>query len=268
MFNSDEYKVMGLAAYGDSHKYAAFFEDFMRFDDETGQILVCWPQGTLNAAEEGYPGALFWIHSSTGLEPRHFADEVTQEHADFAASLQKRFSEMLCDLARWWLRRSGHSLLCLAGGVFLNCRANQLIASLEEVEDIFIQPASGDDGSALGAGLAHSHAYKTNDSFFSPYLGPEYTLQEIQDLIAEPQYKQLSFTTLGYTEEYFASAAQAIRDDFIIAWFSGRMEFGPRALGNRSILALPSGKEIKERINRTVKFREGFRPFAPAVTDE
>ncbi|MBD1228693.1 carbamoyltransferase [Xenorhabdus griffiniae] len=268
MFNSDEYKVMGLAAYGDSQKYSPFFHDFLRFDDETGQILVCWPQGALNSAEDGYPGALSWIQSSTRLASRHAAEEVTQDHADFAAALQKRFSEMLCNLALWWLRRSGHSRLCLAGGVFLNCRANQLIASLEEVEDIFIQPASGDDGSALGAALAHAHSYQTKASFFSPYLGPEYTDQEIQALIAEPQYKQLSFTTLGYTEEYFASAAQAIRDDLIIAWFSGRMEFGPRALGNRSILALPSGKEIKERINRTVKFREGFRPFAPAITDE
>ncbi|PHM61676.1 carbamoyltransferase family protein [Xenorhabdus ishibashii] len=268
MFNSDEYKVMGLAAYGNPEKYSAFFEKFICFDDNNGQIVIRWPQGALKSAAEGYPHAMAWLQTSTGLTPCTSSDELSNSHTDFAAALQKRFAEIFCHLTSWWLSKTGHTHLCLAGGVFLNCRVNQQISTLPAVSDMFIQPASGDDGSALGAALACLKYDYKGERLFSPYLGPSYTDEDITAILKELKYKDLSVSHTGLSNQYFESAAQAIKDDLIIAWFNGRMEFGPRALGNRSILALPSGKNIKERINRTVKFREGFRPFAPAVTDE
>lgn len=265
-FNSDEYKVMGLAAYGNGSAYSEAFNSLAQFDPKTGSINIHWPAGALTNAEEGYPAAMEFLAVTFNLAPRASDEELSDLHADFAAALQTRFESLLESLVAFWLERSGESSLCLAGGSFLNCKANERLCNLPEVERAFVQPASGDDGTALGAALCHcSEPLVTG---FSPYLGPEYSVEQIRRLLADASADGcLQWKYLGLNDKYFALAAQDIADDKIIGWFHGRMEFGPRALGNRSILGRANGDSIKARINGLVKFREPFRPFAPAVLD-
>lgn len=268
-FNSDEYKVMGLAAYGDAARDAEAFDALAKFDPLSGSIQINWPQGVLVDAEKGYPAAMAFLTATFGLEPRASADELVARHSDFAAALQEKFSSLLRALAAFWLERSGESSLCLAGGSFLNCKANERICNLPAVERAFVQPASGDDGTALGAAMyvgASVGEPPTGD--FSPYLGPEYRVEDIRQVLVEAAAGgAIEWRYMGLCDEYFAAAARDLADDKILAWFHGRMEFGPRALGNRSILARANGESIKARINSLVKFREPFRPFAPAVLD-
>ncbi|GLX50948.1 carbamoyltransferase [Streptomyces hygroscopicus subsp. hygroscopicus] len=268
--NSDEYKVMGLAAYGDPEPYRRFFERLVTFDDATGSVRVDWPNGALRAPESGYPRAMRYLEEAAFPSPTQSGD-VVPEHADFAAALQARLTEVLVSLVSHWLDRTGETSLCLAGGTFLNCKANQSICDLPAVERVFAQPASGDDGTALGAAAHVSHRegsrYVGDAGGFQPYTGPSYTADEVRDALVR-RAGGVDWTYVGLTPEYYAAAARDIAEDRIIAWFHGRMEFGPRALGNRSILGLPKGDRIKERINSLVKFREPFRPFAPAVLAE
>ncbi|MET9301298.1 carbamoyltransferase C-terminal domain-containing protein [Micromonospora aurantiaca] len=271
-FNSDEYKVMGLAAYGDPTRYRAVFEKLAHFDPASGGIKVNWPRGCLSDAERGYPQARSYLRSLT-FTPRPPDGQVHQEEADLAAALQARLTELLVELVGYWLDETGESNLCLAGGTFLNCKSNQSIAELPAVRQMFVQPAAGDDGTSIGAALEvankHGDRYVGPLAGFDPYTGPSYTAQEIrQELEARGSGAGISWKYLGLGEEYFAAAADDLARDQIIGWFHGRMEFGPRALGNRSILGLPRGERIKERINELVKFREPFRPFAPAVLEE
>jgi carbamoyltransferase len=271
-FNSDEYKVMGLAAYGDPSRDRALFRRLVEFSERSGTIRVRWPRGTLADPEQGYPRAMAWLaHEAFAPEP--LTDVLDQRRADFAAALQERFTEVLVELTEWWLRRTGERNLCLSGGSFLNCKANESLCDLPSVDDVFVQPASADDGTALGAALHVSAAlgrpYAAPGAAFDPYLGPAYVQDEIRaaiERVAEPA--GLQWRHVGLTDEYFAAAADDIAADRVLAWFHGRMEFGPRALGNRSIVALPGGAQIKDRINGLVKFREPFRPFAPAVMEE
>lgn len=271
--NSDEYKVMGLAAYGSPDTYRELFEELVTFDGDTGSVEVNWPRGALRNPELGYPRAV--AHLESLAFPRATQNgEVDPAHADFAAALQARLTEMLTALVSHWLERTGETSLCLAGGTFLNCKANQSICDLPAVERAFVQPASGDDGTALGAALhltqLRDTPYVPGPVGFDPYTGPSYTADEVRDALRtrSEQSGDVSWRYVGRDEAYYAAAAADLAADRIIAWFHGRMEFGPRALGNRSILGLPKGDRIKERINSLVKFREPFRPFAPAVLDE
>ncbi|MEU6461249.1 carbamoyltransferase C-terminal domain-containing protein [Streptomyces sp. NPDC046976] len=268
--NSDEYKVMGLAAYGDPEPYRAFFERLVTFDAATGSLAVDWPNGALRQPESGYPRAMRYL-AEAAFPPPTQSGEVVPAHADFAAALQARLTQVLVTLVAHWLERTGETSLCLAGGTFLNCRANQSICDLPAVERVFTQPASGDDGTALGAALHISHQlggrYVGDAAGFQPYTGPSYTADEVRGALDE-RADGVTWRYAGLTPEYYAAAARDLAEDRIIAWFHGRMEFGPRALGNRSILGLPRGERIKERINSLVKFREPFRPFAPAVLAE
>jgi carbamoyltransferase len=268
-FNSDEYKVMGLAAYGNGARYAKAFDTFTQFDPRTGSINVSWPQEALAHAEMGYPAAMEFLAATFGMEPRSGADDLLDCHADFAAALQEKFSALLQSLVAFWLDRSGESKLCLAGGSFLNCKANERICNLPAVKQAFIQPASGDDGTALGAALYQSViAGESPLHDFTPYLGPAYPSEDIRKILNDVSTKLgLKWRYMGLCDAYFEEAANDLANDKILAWFHGRMEFGPRALGNRSILARANGNSIKDRINRLVKFREPFRPFAPAVLD-
>jgi carbamoyltransferase len=267
-FNSDEYKVMGLAPYGDPQRFRPVFEKLAHFDPERGGVAVNWPSGSLADAEQGYPHALAYL-AEQSFTPTPPDGDIHRDEADFAASLQERLTEVLVQLVEHWLERTGERTLCLAGGTFLNCKANQSLANLPQVEAMFVQPASGDDGSAVGAALqvAAENGEKIDSGVpFDPYLGPGYGVEDVRRALeARPD---LSWTYLGESDEYFERAAADIAADKVLAWFSGRMEFGPRALGNRSIIARPNGDRIKERINSAVKFREAFRPFAPAVLDE
>ncbi|WP_047395803.1 carbamoyltransferase C-terminal domain-containing protein [Chitinibacter sp. ZOR0017] len=269
-FNSDEYKVMGMAAYGRPITYHSFFKKLINLTN--GDISVTWPKNALQQPEKGYPEIIKFIEEQTGLCARKTKEEITQEHYDFAAALQSRLTSILEELTQYWIKKTGISHLCLSGGTFLNCRANESICNSPLVDAVFIQPASGDDGTALGAAFCAAHASDGQEkiaSGFDPYLGPSYQPSCIQSVLNELEVdSNLKWTYVGIGNDYFEKAAADIADDKIIAWFHGGMEFGPRALGNRSILAKPNGENIKSRINCAVKFREAFRPFAPAVLDD
>jgi carbamoyltransferase len=264
-FNNDEYKVMGLAPYGDPERYREVFRKLTRFDAERGAVVIDWPTGALSDAEDGYPNARALLEEQT-FTPKTPDGSIQRDEADFAAAMQECLTELVVALVGHWLDRTGEQNLCLAGGTFLNCKSNQSIAALPGVERMFVQPASGDDGTAPGA--AWASAVQEGQSFtvtgpFDPYLGPQYSREEILAVLeARPD---LQWREIGMGEEYLAAVAEDIAADRIVAVFHGRMEFGPRALGNRSILARPDGDHIKDRINSAVKFREAFRPFAPAV---
>ena len=264
-FNSDEYKVMGLAPYGDPSRFRPLFEKLVRFDPDRGVPVVDWPSGALADAEQGYPHARAHL-AELAFTPQPPDGSIQRDEADFAASLQERLTALLVEVVEHWLQESGEQNLCLAGGTFLNCKANQSLANLPGVAAMFVQPASGDDGTAVGAALEVAAAQAPLPPVtgaFDPYLGPRYDPDDVRRVLeARPD---LSWTHVGLTDAYFAAAADDIAADRIVAWFHGRMEFGPRALGNRSILARADGDRIKERINGAVKFREAFRPFAPAV---
>lgn len=270
-FNSDEYKVMGLAPYGDPDRFAPLFAKLARFDPQRGGVVVDWPAGGLADAERGYPHARDFL-ASASFTPRAPDGSIQRDEADLAAALQARLTELLVDLVGHWLEATGERRLCLAGGTFLNCKSNQALAGLPKVDDLFVQPASGDDGTSLGAALhvAGQHVQRQpgaprpgTSPPFDAYLGPRYSADDVRAVLeARPD---LTWREVGTGDDYVAAAADDIAADRIIAWFHGRMEFGPRALGNRSILARPDGEKIKDRINGAVKFREAFRPFAPAV---
>ncbi|SDC50196.1 carbamoyltransferase family protein [Streptomyces prasinopilosus] len=270
--NSDEYKVMGLAAYGSPAAHRPLFQELVRFDPRTGGVRVNWPRGSLDSPALGYPKALAFLESKAF--PVGNQDEGhLPEHADFAAALQERLTEVLTELVSHWLTRTGESSLCLAGGTFLNCKANQALCDLPGVDRVFVQPAAGDDGTSLGAALYASHErgvpYVGPPAGFDPYTGPSYNEHEVRAALERVAVSgAVRWRHIGLSDAYFSAAAADLAVDRVIGWFHGRMEFGPRALGNRSILGLPRGRNIKERINNMVKFREPFRPFAPAVLEE
>jgi carbamoyltransferase len=266
MFNSDEYKVMGLSAYGDPARYTQFFDGLLAARD--GRVEVEWPRTALRRAERGYPDAMGHLEQSLGVARRLPEEEVRGVHADIAASFQSRFTKVLAEVVEHWLQRTGADSVCLSGGTFLNCVANGAIAQLPQVLRLFIPPAAGDDGTAIGSALYTARTRATER--YTPYSGPEYSRSDVATALkasADAAAASLQWSLFGDVEQYLDLAAQDIADDRIIAWFAGRMEFGPRALGNRSILALPSGRDIKDRLNQVVKLRESFRPFAPAVLD-
>jgi carbamoyltransferase len=264
-FNSDEYKVMGLAPYGDPERFRSVFRKLARFDAERGSVVIDWPKGALADAPQGYPHARALLAEQT-FTPNPPDGSIQRDEADFAAALQNCLTELLVALVGHWLERTGERSLCLAGGTFLNCKSNQALAALAGVDRMFVQPASGDDGTAPGAAWAaavEQGPLNPAKGPFDPYLGPGYSRDEVRAALeARPD---LTWREMGLGEDYVAAAAEDIAADRIVAWFHGRMEFGPRALGNRSILARPDGDRIKDRINSAVKFREAFRPFAPAV---
>jgi carbamoyltransferase len=269
MFNSDEYKVMGLSAYGDPARYAEFFGGLFAARD--GRVEVAWPRAALRRPEQGYPDAMSHLEQGLGAGRRRPREEVRDIHADIAASFQARFTTVLTELVGHWLRRTGSDSVCLSGGTFLNCVANGAIAQLPAVRRLFIPPAAGDDGTAIGSALYVAGTRGT--ARYTPYSGPRYAPADVATALkasaasADAGAAGLEWSFVGEVEEYLDLAAQDIADDRIIAWFAGRMEFGPRALGNRSILALPNGRDIKDRLNHAVKLRESFRPFAPAILD-
>ena len=263
-FNSDEYKVMGLSAYGDAERFRTFFADFLRVTD--GAVVIDWPEGALRSPAEGYPNAMEFLESAFDTARRDPGESSLGVYADIAASLQRRFEEVLSELTEHWLAETGEDSVCLSGGTFLNCLANAAIARSPRIRRMFIPSATGDDGTAMGAAL---YAYGKPTGGFTPYTGPEYGADEVRRVLNRPTPpdRRSPWQYHGTTDEYVDLAATDLAEDRIIAWFAGRMEYGPRALGNRSILALPSGADIKDRLNHVVKLRESFRPFAPAILD-
>lgn len=263
--NSGEYKVMGLAPYG-----------VPRFSDVIlSELLDLKADGSfrLNMRHFDFVAGLTMIRPSFeqlfGLPRRAPEAELTQHHMDVARSFQLVAEEAMLRMARHARALTGSRYLCLAGGVALNCVGNGRILREAGFDDIWIQPAAGDAGGALGAALLAWHHYKKQprtvvggkDSQRGSFLGPEYHPMDFLRERGVPS-KPLS------EEELLATVATHVADGKVVGWYQARMEFGPRALGGRSIIGDPRRAEMQEVLNRKIKFRESFRPFAPAVMIE
>jgi carbamoyltransferase len=256
--NSDEYKVMGLAAYGKA-----------TLADKVSAMVEVGPAGQyrLNPAFFDFtrPDSMFTdaVVEHFGCPKRVPESEIETFHEDLAASLQTVLEEVLLDKAAYLHERTGSSRLCFAGGVALNVVANARILRDGPFEELFVQPAAGDAGTALGAAaLAHlAHSEQPVTPLAHVYLGPSYD-SDITDVLGAGD---AVFQSFDDEDELCREVAGRLAAGEVVGWFQGRMEFGPRALGARSILADPRGEGTRDRINALVKMRESFRPFAPAV---
>jgi carbamoyltransferase len=267
-FNSDEYKIMGLAPYGDATRYSAFFDEAVQLLDD-GSIRI--PLLRLNQtpdARENYLTSRDYLGQHL-IPARRPDGEITQDHKDVAASLQACLDRTMLHIASRFAASTGLRRLAMAGGVALNCTANGRLMASGQFDDIYVQPASGDDGSALGAALYRSslNGGVNNRRMPVPFCGPQYSRDEVEAVLPEFDGR-VRVERFDTERDVCVRAAKMIADGRVIAWQRGRMEFGPRALGNRSILADPGNPEMRDRINAMVKKREAFRPFAPAVTVE
>ncbi len=268
-FNADEYKLMGLAPYGEPSSFRQFFDDFVDLRDN-GKFEIQYQNLTGTKSRDPlYRDVL----ESFGriIQTPDDVETMEQKHYDFAAAAQECLERALLHNISHWQKATGLNNLCMAGGVALNCTFNGKLIEQNIFSDFYIQPAAGDDGTSLGAALFAAH--KSGEDLAKsrhqemPFYGPKATQDEISRAIdsAEGDFIVEEF---GSVEEAAADAAQGVADDLVQAWFQGRMEFGPRALGNRTIIANPASPDIKSRVNMIIKLREGFRPFAPAVTME
>lgn len=246
LHSSDEYKVMALASYG-KPTYIDEFRRILRYDGDGGYDV-----------EVPDLAALFGPARTRGaiLEARHF---------DVAHSLQKALEETVIQMTGWLWERTHADQLCLAGGVALNCVMNAVLRDLGRFREVWVQPAAGDAGTALGAALwidaQEGHARARRWQMDHAFLGPAYDDKEIERFLA---WTRVDYRRLDDVAE---QTAELLARDQIIGWFQGRMEFGPRALGARSILASPLRAEMQQRLNE-IKDREDFRPVAPVVVEE
>ena len=266
--NSGEYKVMGLAPYGEP-KYVDLIYKHLIDVKEDGSFR-------LNMEYFNYPAGLKMTNARFnelfGGEPRKPESPLTQKEMDLAASLQVVTEEVMLKIASYIHKTTGAEYLCLAGGVALNCVANGRILREGPFKDIWVQPASGDAGGALGAALSAWYEYLGNprtadnvhDAMQGAYLGPRYSNDEIREYLEK---NNIPFT---YVEngKLFDEVASYLADEAVIGWFQGRMEFGPRALGARSIIGDARSMNMQSIMNLKIKFRESFRPFAPSVMKE
>lgn len=260
---SDEYKVMGMSSYG-KPEYADFFRKNIVNVSDNGDIKIDTSYVDYHLARQG----IFLKKIMDVLGPNRLPqEEVTQKHMDIAKSAQVIIEEALIKLANKLYRDTGMNKLCLAGGVALNCVANGKILSNTEIREMFIQPAAGDAGTSLGAALYLYHKMTGEPRKFvmrDAYLGPHYSNEECKEALRK---QGLSFEELN-EDDLCNKVAQSIADGKVICWFQGKMEWGPRALGNRSLIADPRREEMREIINVKVKQREVFRPFAPSMLSE
>jgi len=266
--NSGEYKVMGLAPYGEP-KYLKLIKEKLIDIRDDGSFQ-------LDMSYFNYSTGLKMTNNKFnklfGASRRMPESELTQRDMDIAASIQKLTEEVLVKISRTIAQETGEKNLCLAGGVALNCVANGVLLKEKIFENIWVQPAAGDAGGALGAAFAAYHLHKkmpriesnNHDSMKGSYLGPEFSSQDIK----------LSLDKIGavYHEnsehEMIEITASALTKEKAIGWMQGRMEFGPRALGGRSIIADPRSNTMQKQLNLKVKYRESFRPFAPSILAE
>ena len=265
--NSGEYKLMGLAPYGEP-RFAGLIRD---------KLIDVKPDGTfrLNMDYFDYAHGLrmtsVLFHELFGKPPRQPESELDQHYMDVARSIQQVTEDIVVGLACTLQRETGERNLCMAGGVALNCVANGRVLRESPFESLWIQPAAGDAGGALGAALGVWHEYLgegrtpvTPDAMQGSLLGPEFSEAEMR---AAADAAGLAIAKIA-EPELADEVASRIEKGEVIGWFQGRMEFGPRALGARSILGDPRVPEMQSRINLKIKFRESFRPFAPAVLEE
>jgi carbamoyltransferase len=266
--NSGEYKIMGLAPYGEP-RFANIIRD---------NLIDVKPDGSyrLNMDYFDYCTGLTMTNAKFdalfGGPPRKPEQLLTQREMDLTASVQKVLEDVLLTMTRSLAKETGEQNLCLAGGVALNCVANGKILRDGAFKNIWIQPASGDAGGALGAAMSAYHGYgrkervvaKGGDGMQGAYLGPEYKQDDIEKRLTAAKAKFRILSDKQLTEQ----TATALADGKAVGWMQGRMEFGPRALGNRSILGDPRSPKMQSLLNLKVKYRESFRPFAPSVLRE
>ncbi|MGO9340068.1 MAG: carbamoyltransferase [Terracidiphilus sp.] len=267
-FNSDEYKIMGLAPYGDPARFRAFFEQVVELRDD-GTIRI--PILKLNRSREereSYTATRAYLDDKL-IPHRLPADPVTSDHEDVSAALQECLEKVVLHVCGHFAQKTGLRRIALAGGVALNCTANGKLMHSGLFDEVYVQPVAGDDGVALGAALyrASLAGEVVNRRFPAPLFGPAFSAGEIESAL-QRFGDRIQWHCFNSLESTCACAAQLIADGRVIAWARGRMEYGPRALGNRSILADPGHPEMRDRINAMVKKREAFRPFAPACALE
>ena len=266
--NSGEYKVMGLAPYG-KPKYVKLIKD---------NLLTIAPDGSFHLDMSYFDFATGLtmtngkFHKLFGGDPRKPETDLTQREMDLAASVQKVTEEIFIKIARNISKETKEKNLCLAGGVALNCVSNGMLLKQNIFDKIWIQPAAGDAGGAVGAALSAWHIYhngkrkisKDSDGMKGSYLGPLFTEKEIElELIkCGAKFKKLS------DSELIDQTSEALATERAVGWMQGRMEFGPRSLGGRSIIADPRSTSMQKQLNLQVKYRESFRPFAPSVLRE
>ena len=266
--NSGEYKVMGLAPYGEPRYVDVIFDKLVHLKED-GSFLM-------NMEYFNYLHGLTMTNGAFaelfGGPPRQPESEVTQREMDLAASVQKVTEEIMLRLARHVHLETGMENLCLAGGVALNCVGNGRLLREGPFKRLWIQPAAGDAGGAVGVALAIYHKalgqerrpYSEGDSMKGSYLGPSFSDEEIEQFLksAGAVYERLP------QEELVERSAALLAQEKVVGWLQGRMEFGPRALGNRSILGDPRSARMQSVMNLKIKYRESFRPFAPSVLRE
>ena len=266
--NSGEYKVMGLAPYGEP-RYADLIKEKLMVVAEDGSFqldMTYFDYATGLTMTNKKFDALF------GGPPRTSETELTQREMDLAASIQKVTEDIVIQMAKDIAKETGQRNLCLAGGVALNCVANGILLREKIFDNIWIQPAAGDAGGALGAALSAWYLHHNNarnvtderDAMKGAYLGPEFSDTEIEAELKEcgAVYKKLP------EDKLIDEVVTALASENAVGWMQGRMEFGPRALGGRSIIADPRSPRMQKQLNLKVKYRESFRPFAPSVLRE
>ncbi len=261
-----EYKVMGLAAYGDSSRESNPYYAKLR------QVVEIFSDGSFALDMKYFGHNNFEIKSyrqefveMIGLPPRQQNDPMTRDYENLASALQLLTEDLVLGVLKYAHNLAPSDNLCFAGGVALNSVINAKILSKTKFKNLFIQPAAGDGGAALGAAkyiqhLADDSAPK--EHMTHAYLGPKYTTNEIKDIL---QSQNVTYQTFASDTEKIATVAELLKNKNVIGWFWGRMEWGPRALGARSVLASPLYKDMKNILNTKVKHREMFRPFAPVV---
>ena len=262
--NSGEYKVMGLAPYGEPKYVNRIFDHLIDLKQDgsfrLNQDYFSYCTGLTMTSPK--------FHDLFGGPPRLPDESLTQRHMDLAASVQAATEEIVLRMSRSIRQETGMRNLCLAGGVALNCVANGKVLRDGQFDDIWIQPASGDAGGALGAALAVQHIHldqargtEGSDMMLGSYLGPHFDQSDVESRL---RTIGANFDVLS-DEELFEKGAKTLGDGKALGWFQGRMEFGPRALGGRSILGDARSPDMQSILNLKVKYRESFRPFAPSV---
>jgi carbamoyltransferase len=262
--DKDEWKVMGASAYGNPNVYYEALKQTLNVNKNADFELDLTYFNHYDFDKENlYSPKLLKL---LGIEKRHYEERMEQKHFDLAAATQKILEDYLMRAVVWLQEMTGSTNLCLTGGTFMNSVLNGKIENQRIFEKVYIPFAPDDSGNCIGAALWVWHIFLKNHKLgcpiVSPYLGPEYSGDFIRSQLEVFKVKY------EYIEEIEAFAAEEISTEKVVGWFQGRMEFGQRALGNRSILADPRSSKMKDRINGSIKFREEFRPFAPSVLGE
>jgi len=260
--NEGEYKLMGLAAYGNPEKYRSKINQLITHNCaslKTNMVYFSWDRDCLMFNEE--------LIELMGIENRLPEEPITQDHMDIAASVQEKYEQILFEVLKDIQLFTNSNNLALAGGCAYNGTANGKITDNTNFKRLWIPPAPSDAGSCIGTCLNYFHTQKRPIKIHTDaFLGPEYNEVDIFRVISKT--KGINYKKYQLVHNLNRKVSEEILDGKIIGWYQGKIEFGARALGNRSILANPTLPDMKDRINRVIKKREGFRPFAPMVTFE